>query len=163
MTRREKILLALMGVSLAGSGLVFWDPGFLPWSKGLVQSPVQQAQVVAASLSSGLQALPLNSGQRAILAAAQQSAENDPFREPPQVALGGQAGGNASLAPGMSFTGYVQVGKEAIAIIGGLEYAVGDVLPETGDIIRSIRENSVTLYSPVRKTEWELSYSGDDI
>ena len=163
MTLREKILLALMGVSLVGSGFVFWDPGFFPWSKSLEQSPVQQAQTVAARISSELQALPLNSEQRAVLAAAQQSAGNDPFKEPPQAVSGSQAGGNASSAPGMSFTGYVQMGKEAIAIIGGLEYAVGDVLPETGDIIRAIRENSVTLYSPARKTEWELSYSGDDI
>ena len=50
-----------------------------------------------------------------------------------------------------------------LAIIGGLEYGVGDTLPNTGDVIRFIGSHGVRLYSPSRNAEWTLPYSGDDI
>ena len=56
-----------------------------------------------------------------------------------------------------------RAGKEALAIIGGLEYGVGDTLPNTGDVIRFIGSDGVRLYSPSRNAEWTLPYSGDDI
>ena len=66
-------------------------------------------------------------------------------------------------AAGLVYSGYVQAGKEALAIIGGLEYGVGDTLPNTGDVIRFIGSDGVRLYSPSRNAEWTLPYSGDDI
>ena len=66
-------------------------------------------------------------------------------------------------ASGLVYSGYVQAGKEALAIIGGLEYGVGDTLPNTGDVIRFIGSDGVRLYSPSRNAEWTLPYSGDDI
>ncbi len=45
----------------------------------------------------------------------------------------------------------------------GLEYGVGDTLPNTGDVIRFIGSDGVRLYSPSRNAEWTLPYSGDDI
>ena len=51
----------------------------------------------------------------------------------------------------------------SLAIIGGLEYGVGDTLPNTGDVIRFIGSDGVRLYSPSRNAEWTLPYSGDDI
>lgn len=163
MTRREQVLIGLMCVSLVAGGVLYLNPSFLAGGKGLVRNPVQEAQTTAAEISAGLQQLPLSPAQRAVLEAARQPALKNPFADPPGEALARSGGGAGSLAPGVAYTGYVQVGKEALAIIGGLEYMVGDVLPESGDVIRAIRESGVTLYSPARKTEWELPYSGDDM
>ena len=51
---------------------------------------------------------------------------------------------------------------KALAIFGGLEFGVGDTLPNTGDVCRFIDPDGVRLYSPSRNAEWTLPYSGDD-
>ena len=139
MTLREKILLAAMGAAVMGGGIQFGLSTLLPSpAPSGTDSSLQQARAVAGEVTARLQALPLSDGQRYILASS--------LRPAPRV-----------------YSGYVQAGKEALAIIGGLEYGVGDTLPNTGDVIRFIGSDGVRLYSPSRNAEWTLPYSGDDI
>ena len=149
MTLREKILLAAMGAAVMGGGIQFGLSTLLPSpAPSGTDSSLQQARAVAGEVTARLQALPLSDGQRYILASS--------LRPAAQQA----ASANAS---GLVYSGYVQAGKEALAIIGGLEYGVGDTLPNTGDVIRFIGSDGVRLYSPSRNAEWTLPYSGDDI
>ena len=76
---------------------------------------------------------------------------------------GGIQFGLTTLLPSPAPSGSVQAGQEALALIGGLDYGVGDTLPNTGDVIRFIGSDGVRLYSPSRNAEWTLPYSGDDI
>lgn len=91
---------------------------------------------------------------------ARPRATRSPFR---QTGAGTRSRRRPRTPPGLVYSGYVQAGKEALAIIGGLEYGVGDTLPNTGDVIRFIGSDGVRLYSPSRNAEWTLPYSGDDI
>ena len=104
---------------------------------------------------------PLSDGQRYILASSLRPAPRNPFTLPANGLPDAQQAASANAA-GLVYSGYVQAGKEALAIIGGLEYGVGDTLPNTGDVIRFIGSHGVRLYSPSRNAEWTLPYSGDD-
>ena len=159
MTLREKILLAAMGAAVMGGGIQFGLSTLLPSpAPSGTDSSLQQARAVAGEVTARLQALPLSDGQRYILASSLRPAPRNPFTLPANAQQAASA--NAS---GLVYSGYVQAGKEALAIIGGLEYGVGDTLPNTGDVIRFIGSDGVRLYSPSRNAEWTLPYSGDDI
>ena len=159
MTLREKILLAAMGAAVMGGGIQFGLSTLLPSpAPSGTDSSLQQARSVAGEVTARLQALPLSDGQRYILASSLRPAPRNPFTLPANGLP--DASANAS---GLVYSGYVQAGKEALAIIGGLEYGVGDTLPNTGDVIRFIGSDGVHLYSPSRNAEWTLPYSGDDI
>ena len=149
MTLREKILLAAMGAAVMGGGIQFGLSTLLPSpAPSGTDSSLQQARAVAGEVTARLQALPLSDGQ--------------PFTLPANGLPDAQQAASAN-ASGLVYSGYVQAGKEALAIIGGLEYGVGDTLPNTGDVIRFIGSDGVRLYSPSRNAEWTLPYSGDDI
>ena len=154
MTLREKILLAAMGAAVMGGGIQFGLSTLLPSpAPSGTDSSLQQAR---------LQAPPLSDGQRYILASSLRPAPRNPFTLPANGLPDAQQAASANAA-GLVYSGYVQAGKEALAIIGGLEYGVGDTLPNTGDVIRFIGSHGVRLYSPSRNAEWTLPYSGDDI
>ena len=160
MTLREKILLAAMGAAVMGGGIQFGLSTLLPSpAPSGTDSSLQQARAVAGEVTARLQALPLSDGQRYILASSLRPAPRNPFTLP----ANGLPDAASANAAGLVYSGYVQAGKEALAIIGGLEYGVGDTLPNTGDVIRFIGSHGVRLYSPSRNAEWTLPYSGDDI
>lgn len=160
MTLREKLLMGGMCVALVGGGIQFGLDALMPESKAPAGPDLlQQSRAVSGEVTAALQGLTLSDGQRYILATALRPATNNPFHAPSTEA----AQKVSADVQGLSYTGYVQAGKGAFAIIGGLEYSVGDVLPNTGDVIRAIRPDSVTLYSPSRRAEWTLPYTGDDM
>ena len=151
MTLREKILLAAMGAAVMGGGIQFGLSTLLPSpAPSGTDSSLQQARAVAGEVTARLQALPLSDGQRYILASSLRPAPRNPFTLPANGLPDAQQAASAN-------------GKEALAIIGGLEYGVGETLPNTGDVIRFIGSDGVRLYSPSRNAEWTLPYSGDDI
>ena len=163
MTLREKILLAAMGAAVMGGGIQFGLSTLLPSpAPSGTDSSLQQARAVAGEVTARLQALPLSDGQRYILASSLRPAPRNPFTLPANGLPDAQQAASANAA-GLVYSGYVQAGKEALAIIGGLEYGVGDTLPTPGDVIRFIGSDGVRLYSPSRNAEWTLPYSGDDI
>lgn len=163
MTLREKILLAAMGARRHGRRHPVrpFDAAALPGAFR-TDSSLQQARAVAGEVTARLQALPLSDGQRYILASSLRPAPRNPFTLPANGLPDAQQAASAN-ASGLVYSGYVQAGKEALAIIGGLEYGVGETLPNTGDVIRFIGSDGVRLYSPSRNAEWTLPYSGDDI
>ena len=46
---------------------------------------------------------------------------------------------------GISYSGFMKMGKKSIAIINGLEYETGEELPDSGHIINQIYENKVVI------------------
>lgn len=161
MTLREKILLAVMGASVMGGGIQSGLSMLPSPAPSGTDSSLRQAQSAAGEVAALLRALPLSEGQRYILASSLRPAPRNPFTLPAS-GLPDTKQAASSNASGLVYSGYVQAGKKALAIIGGLEYGVGDTLPNTGDVIRFIGSDGVRLYSPSRNAEWTLPYSGDD-
>ncbi len=163
MTLREKILLGSMGVAIVGAGIQYALDLMLSADISQKETDtLQQARSVSGEVSAALQSLSISEGQRYILAAALRPASRNPFQLP-DANLPNTRIAQPSDLSGMAYSGYIQVGKTALAIIGGLEYGVGDTLPNSGDVVRAIRADGVILYSPSRNTEWTLPYTGDDL
>lgn len=161
MTTREKILLALMATALTGGAVHFGLSLLSPGPPAERADALQQARTVAGEVTARLQTLPLSEGQRYVLAVALRPAGRNPFQLPERGPAAPPS--ETAAAGGLVYSGYVQVGKAQLAIVGGLEYGVGDTLPNTGDVIRAIRADALVLYSPSRNAEWELPYTGDDM
>ena len=161
MTLRERILLAVMGASVMGGGIQSGLSMLPSPAPSGTDSSLGQAQSAAGEVAALLRALPLSEGQRYILASSLRPAPRNPFTLPASGLPDTKQAASAN-ASGLVYSGYVQAGKKALAIIGGLEYGVGDTLPNTGDVIRFIDPDGVRLYSPSRNAEWTLPYSGDD-
>ena len=122
-----------MGAAVMGGGIQFGLSTLLPSpAPSGTDSSLQQARAVAGEVTARLQALPLSDGQRYILASSLRPAPRNPFTLPANGLPDAQQAASAN-ASGLVYSGYVQAGKEALAIIGGLEYGVGDTLPNTGD------------------------------
>lgn len=161
MTTREKILLGLMGLAVAGGAVQFGLSLLSPVLPSERADALQEARSVANEVTARLQTLPLSEGQRYVLAESLRPATRNPFQLPERGPAAPPSA--AAAAGGLVYSGYVQVGKARLAIVGGLEYGVGDTLPNTGDVIRAIRADGLVLYSPSRNAEWELPYTGDDM
>lgn len=161
MTTREKLLLALMGAAVIGGAVQFGLSLLGPVMPAGRADALQEARTVANEVTARLQTLPLSEGQRYVLSASLRPAPGNPFRLPERGPAAPPS--EAAAAGGLVYSGYVQVGTAKLAIVGGLEYGVGDTLPNTGDVIRAIRADGLVLYSPSRNAEWELPYTGDDM
>ena len=61
----------------------------------------------------------------------------------------------------LAYTGYLAVGRVRMAVIGGHEYAEGDPVEGSGEIVTSITEETVVLQNPKDGTERVIEYSGD--
>ena len=115
-----------MGAAVMGGGIQFGLSTLLPSpAPSGTDSALQQARAVAGEVTARLQALPLSDGQRYILASSLRPAPRNPFTLPANGLPDAQQSASAN-ASGLVYSGYVQAGKEALAIIGGLEYGVGD-------------------------------------
>lgn len=161
-SREKKLLFVLVVVALLAAADKLWQ-----WSQRGA-SPLDPAKAItdartaATSVAASVSALPLKAGEQYALFGAQRTVVQNPFVPAqivsvPDAAQAGAAGGAA-----LQYTGYVAVGTHLLAIIGGMEYAVGDAIPSTGDVVRAISGTAVRLFSPSKNAEWELSYSGDD-
>lgn len=160
MTTREKTLLTLMGVSLVfgiSRVFLFRTPEADP-SESLAFA--QQAKELAREVANTAGKLRLKPEQDYVFAAAARPVSGKPFAAPNQRQNTANPTQPDPLS-GQLYSGYIAVGRQHFAIIGGLEYAVGDKIPGTGDIVRDITPDKVILYSPNRKILWELPYTGD--
>ena len=144
MTLREKILLAVMGASVMGGGIQSGLSMLPSPAPSGTDSSLRQAQSAAGEVAALLRALPLSEGQRYILASSLRPAPRNPFTLPASGLPDTKQAASAN-ASGLIYSRYVQAGKTALAIIGGLEYGVGDTLPNTGDVIRFIDPDGVRL------------------
>ena len=111
-----------MGAAVMGGGIQFGLSTLLPSpAPSGTDSSLQQARSVAGEVTARLQALPLSDGQRYILASSLRPAPRNPFTLPANGLPDAQQAASAN-ASGLVYSGYVQAGKEALAIIGGLNW-----------------------------------------
>lgn len=168
MTKRELRLLAALGVTcvLCGASLLY-DHLTKKTGQPEAVSQLEETKKATTSMTTAFAGLPLKKDDIYALSAAEQSVQSNPFQpaKEPSAAPPGSARPGDSAAGGagaLQYTGFVSLGETAMAIVNGMEYAIGDTIPQTGDIIRHISSSEVVLFSPSRNAEWTLSYTGDD-
>ena len=53
-----------------------------------------------------------------------------------------------SNLPHVTLSGVINMGNVSLALIGGEEFGVGDQIPETGETVKAISNDAVTLIAP---------------
>lgn len=155
MTRREKLLLASVG--LAAVLAVFSLPGGKePTDRpvGAVAEKDTAAQV--RTLESRVAAAIPDEADAAVLASVQApwrwSAVYDKSLE----------GRQAAKMSDLQYTGYVELGSGRLAVVNGFEYQVGDELEGGGYKVVAISPETVTLESLDNGKQRTLSYQGQE-
>ena len=162
MTKREKRLaLLLMLVALVAAADWGWST-FAPRSAAKKESEPEkvlaEARAAVARASQVLLHPEISLTAMRIMELTEMPIYDDPLTiDPALVARQG-----VLAVPGIAFTGYIAVGSERFAVIGGREYAVGDVIESTGERVTAIDENAVMLEHTKTQAERMLEYSGSD-
>lgn len=145
MQKREKIMLGGVALTLAVAGALFFsgpdkEPPGAP-AKGAAKAP-SLAEMTKTMEQSRL--TPEQSYRIALLA---ENATADPFYGGGAVVAQDDGRG---LPPGeaaaqLVYSGFIRVGTKILAVINGIEYAVGDALAEGGYQVKAIDRTFVLL------------------
>jgi hypothetical protein len=129
MSKREKILLTLMAAVIVGAGFFLLAdkllvPGTGKSAKASVSVEEVKKQVEDLSARANETALP--KGALALVAAAAKPWNNTAMFDGPADFKQEEKDKNKPKLP--SYTGFMELGSERLAIVDGFEYMVGDIL-----------------------------------
>lgn len=143
MSPREKRLLALVIVAfLFAVGDFLYSALNEFRNESLVVSHVKDAQRAIGDVNTALVA---STGTNNML--DRLSYANMPLASDPLVRAAPAAGQDwtGEQLPFLNASGFIALGQTTIAIINGGEYSVGDVIPETGELVQAVDAEGVTL------------------
>ncbi|MCI7118054.1 MAG: hypothetical protein ACLTS9_05620 [Sutterella wadsworthensis] len=161
MNSREKKLLGLvLIVFLVAVGDFLMSALNEFQNESMVASKAAEANAAVAQMSSRTAALPLSADGRRRLAAASLPLESDPLEAVPASQRFAR---NGEQLPFISVDGFVHMGRTHLVILGGVEFAEGDVIPETGEVVVSIYNDAVQLELPGTDTRRRLTYVERDV
>jgi hypothetical protein len=156
MTTREKIIVGIMILTIIYGAYTLFFSGAPKVATRVVQAEsVADLQQFVIQVAGKLQQTEPSGAQLHSFEQAGRNWQKDPF-------LRSVAGLTAELErslpvevpkkapkpvekPDLAFTGYLQMGAKRMAIINGVEYEEGEMLPATGYFIRSISPKSVVV------------------
>lgn len=104
--------------------------------------------------------MPLNAEARRRLAAANEPLKRDPLQAVPASR---QFARNGQKLPFISVDGLIHMGRTHLVILGGVEFARGDMIPETGEVVKSIGADSVVLELPDTGMRRTLNFVEQDL
>jgi len=160
MNSREKKLLGLVIVALIlAAGNFFYSS--LDKFDAVVSSDskAEAASSAVAQMSARMASMPLNAEARRRLAAANEPLKRDPLQAVPAVC----AQRPETSLPFISVDGLIHMGRTHLVILGGVEFARGDMIPETGEVVKSIGADSVVLELPDTGMRRTLNFVEQDL
>lgn len=147
MNPREQKLLALILIVLAYAACDYFyraASGFENDEGLTAQSQDAAAAAAVSAMTSQVANLPLSDSGRRLLKLANNPLTDDPLA-PPSAAMRATA---VSNLPHVTLSGVINMGNVSLALIGGEEFGVGDQIPETGETVKAITNDAVTLFAP---------------
>lgn len=160
MNSREKKLLGLVIVALIlAAGNFFYSS--LDKFEAVVSSDskAESARSAVAQMSARMASMPLTPKRRR-LAAANEPLKRDPLQAVPASR---QFARNGQKLPFISVDGLIHMGRTHLVILGGVEFARGDMIPETGEVVKSIGADSVVLELPDTGMRRTLNFVEQDL
>ncbi|MFO7932261.1 MAG: hypothetical protein ACQETG_10710 [Thermodesulfobacteriota bacterium] len=159
MSRREKIIVGLMIAALLYAAFELLVPAREQNDSQSPQEELQSAEQVAENISGEMQDSQLAPGEIHVLELAGRKWERDPFyRLPENPGSGTDKAGDNGESDGLSYTGYLDVGGNKMAIINGIEYRPGQQLENTDAVIQSVTAQRVVLRSKETGEQITLEY-----
>lgn len=151
-SRREKILLAVMGAAIVvAAGYLFW-PSTAPPPSVMTPQQLAESKTAGEAQLQALEKIQLSDREIHAVKNAQQPWPLDPLtvRPPdPEAQVDRDK---------FQYTGFVRVGQMALAVINGREYQTGEQLESGGFEVVEITPEAVVLQGIVRKNKVRIPY-----
>ena len=150
MSKREQIILILTGiVAIVGVYMVFFDKPKKPMAaKQVVQ--IGDLQEFVNQMTAKVSTDDFTDKDSYIIERATSAWEYDPFSNI-DLPNEGKTKDSGDQTYSFTYTGYIQVGNDLMAVINGLEYNVGEELGQPGCILHSISPEKVIVNVGNRK------------
>jgi len=148
MAKREKIIVVLMVLVILYGGYDFF---FASKSNIDIRSPEKNEELLdkfVTDVAVKLKKKDISEADKHIIARAKDEWTKDPFArmELPQESEVTQERIEASaLTSNFTYSGYMEMGSQRLAVIDGMEYMVGEELESSGYIINNISPTQVVI------------------
>jgi len=162
MKKREKIILAVMGVALLFAAYIFLSDRSSPQTNVATEQNLASVKAFSAQLTEDLKKDILTGPDRYVLERAEAEWASDPFLAKKLSSAVETAGGAGGGQPGIfAYSGYLEAGRKRLAIINGMEYQVGEQLEPGGYVVLSIDPEKVILEDIGKHGQITLPFTGE--
>jgi hypothetical protein len=156
MTTREKIIVGVMCLTIVYGAYELLSGGSrkpAPSAVPAAVNPTDDLRTLVADLSKNLIENPSDRPVAYLAGKAEDPWGKDPFidstaplkKQLPQAASAQEEAVASAPALSFAFSGFLQMGATRMAIINGLEYAVGESLGTSGYVVRGITPKQVVI------------------
>ena len=148
MSKREKIIVVLMALAVLYGGYEFF------WAskpKSNIKSPENKEQLLdqfVTDVATKLKKKDISDVDKHIIARAKDEWSRDPFIRmelPSESELKKERVEASALKMNLTYSGYMEMGEQKLAVINGMEYMIGDELEPGGYIVTSISASQVVI------------------
>jgi len=148
MSKREKIIVLLMALAVLYGGYEFF---LASKPKSDIKSPENKEELLdkfVTDVAVKLKRKDISGVDKYIIARAKDEWTRDPFVRielPSESELKQERVEASAIEMNLTYSGYMEMGDQKLAVIGGMEYMVGDELEPGGYIIKSISATQVMI------------------
>ena len=151
-SKREQIILGLMGAAVLAAGLYLLWPSKEPPPQRMTEQTMKDNLKAAEDQLQSLDRIKLSPREVHAVTGSQEPWPADPMAPKPperEAQVDRQQ---------FQYTGFVRVGERSLAVINGREYQVGEQLETGGFEVAQISPEAVVLRSLQRKDEVRIPY-----
>ena len=152
MSKRERIILGVMGAAILVSLIVLVWPSAAPPSPEMTPQKLADSKKAAEAQLAALERIQLTAREIHTVTGAQEPWPRDPLgAKPPEP--------EAQVdRDKFRYTGYVRVGERSLAVINGREYQTGEQLESGGFEVGAITPEAVVLQDASHKQSVRVPY-----
>jgi len=162
MKKREKIILAVMGVALLCAAYILLSDRSSPQTNVATERNLASVKAFSAQLTEDLKKDNLTGADRYVLGWAEAEWAGDPFLAKKLSSVVETARGSTGGQPdNFAYSGYLEAGRKRLAVINGMEYQVGEQLEPGGYVVLSIDPEKVILENMGKHGQITLPFTGE--
>lgn len=149
MSKREKIIVALMLITVVyGAYSFFWAPAMKKAQEGAAGKGNGTLDAMVAEIADALNGRDPTKSGGYVLAQAEADWDADPFLDREirfDDGLDAPAFDPDAASAGFAYSGFLKMGDRDLAVINGMEYAVGEGVEGSEFVVRQITPSRVVL------------------
>lgn len=141
MSKREQIILIIMGLAILAGGYIFLFTGSSGTGRVDSEKKLKELNRFVSDVAKSLSRKDLSGKETYVLDRASAKWAKDPFLEKAELSPESRKDieiDTSAIAKSFSYSGYLEMGNRKLAVINGMEYEIGEELGRAGYIVKSI-------------------------
>lgn len=148
MSKREKIILIIMGLAILVGGYIFLFTGSSETGRIDPEKKLKELNRFVSDVAKSLSRKDLSGKETYVLDRASAKWAKDPFLE--KAGLSPESRKDieietSAIAKSFSYLGYLEMGNRKLAVINGMEYEIGEELGKAGYVVKGISPTRVVI------------------